>query len=197
VTYIKEFKDAVIRTKNWKLGNHTVNENPFAIDQTVLNAVEETGHIPFKDRAGKAMSVNFGMYHMLTTKFPIPNAIITMGNVSVNDEMLLPVTPGHFKNMLKNESGEEDMGQYHLWTTLPGGMILDHVIMSSLSHDGIIEVDDMIPSERFLYSHGDSLPHGLQYHPMVVGLEFFVSSGTIDREAMEYLMGDKFPKQYT
>jgi hypothetical protein len=31
---------------------------------------------------------------------------------------------------------------------------------------------------------------------MVAGLEFLIASGTIDREAMEYLMGEKFPKQY-
>lgn len=196
MSYIKEFQDAVTRTKNWKLGNFTVEENPFAIDQTILNMLEGTCHIPFPERATKGMSVNFGMFHMLMTKLPIPGAVITLGNVSVNGKMRFPVTSPDFKRMVKDESGEENMDTYHLWTTLPGGMILDHVILSALHLDETIEVNPIIPTERYIYAHGDGLPHEIKYHPMIVGLEFFVSSGTIDREAMEYLMGDRFPKQY-
>ncbi len=136
------------------------------------------------------------MFHMLTKKFLIPNAIITLGNVSVDGDMLLPVTVPDFKQMLAEESGEENLGSYHIWTTLPGGVILDHVILSSLHHDGLAHINEAIPAERYLYGPGDELPHGLTYHPMVVGLEFFVASGTIDPEAMEYIMGSRFPKQY-
>jgi len=76
-------------------------------------------------------------------------------------------------------------------------MILDHAIISGLHADGVVEVDEMIPTERYLYGQADELPHGLTYHPMIVGIEFFVASGTIDQEAMEYLMGERFPKQYS
>jgi len=196
MSYLKEFHSAVSRSKKLKLGDHSVIEEPFAIDQTILNALEETGHIPFPQRSGNVMNVNFGMFHMLLKRFMIPNGIITMGNVSVNGEMRMDVTPNDFKKMIENETGEENLGKYHLWTTLPGGVILDHAIMSSLHHDGIVTVNDAIPSERYLYGQADALPHGLQYHPMVVGLQFFIDSGTIDPEAMEYLMGGKFAKQY-
>nr|WP_287412955.1 hypothetical protein [Pseudodesulfovibrio sp.] len=196
MSYLKEFKAAASRTKKMNLGEFAVAETPFPIDQTILNAVEETGHIPFTERAGKAMSVNFGMFHMLSKKFHIPGGIITMGNVSINNEMRLPVTPTHFKKMIKNKTGEEKMGAYHLWTTLPGGIILDHVMPSALHKDGIMTVNEAIPAERFLHGQADELPHGLTYHPMILGLEFFIASETIDREAMEYLMGEKFPKQY-
>ncbi|BDQ38918.1 hypothetical protein SYK_32780 [Pseudodesulfovibrio nedwellii] len=196
MSYLKEFKAAASRTKKLNLGEFAVAETPFPIDQTILNAVEETGHIPFTERAGKAMSVNFGMFHMLSKKFHIPGGIITMGNVSINNEMRLPVTPTHFKKMIKNKTGEEEMGSYHLWTTLPGGIILDHVMPSALHKDGIMTVNEAIPAERFLHGQADELPHGLTYHPMILGLEFFIASETIDREAMEYLMGEKFPKQY-
>nr|WP_321256002.1 hypothetical protein [uncultured Pseudodesulfovibrio sp.] len=196
MSYLKEFKAAASRTKKLNLGEFAVAETPFPIDQTILNAVEETGHIPFAERAGKAMSVNFGMFHMLTKKFHIPGGVITMGNVSVNGEMRLPVTLIDFKKMIENKTGEEEMGVYHLWTTLPGGVILDHVMPSALHKDGIINVNEAIPAERFLHGQADELPHGLTYHPMILGLEFFIASETIDREAMEYLMGEKFPKQY-
>ena len=76
-------------------------------------------------------------------------------------------------------------------------MILDHVILSSLHNDDVITVDEFIPSARFIHGQADALPYGLKYHPIVVGLEFFVASGTIDREAMDYLMGERFPKQYS
>jgi len=196
MSYLKEFKAAASRTKKLNLGEFTVADTPFPIDQTILNAVEETGHIPFAERAGKAMSVNFGMFHMLTKKFHIPGGIITMGNVSINGEMRLPITPTHFKKMVEEKSGEEGMGSYHLWTTLPGGVILDHVMPAALHGEGIINVNDAVPAERFLYGQADELPHGITYHPMILGLEFFIASETIDREAMEYLMGEKFPKQY-
>jgi hypothetical protein len=196
MSYLKEFKAAAGRTKKMNLGEFKVNATSFPIDQTILNAVEETGHIPFSERAGKALSVNFGMFHMLARKFHIPGAILTVGNVAVNGEMRMQATPNHFKKMVQNESGEEDMGLYHLWTTLPGGVILDHVLPSALCREGIIEVNEAVPSERYLFGQADDLPHGITYHPMVIGLEFFIASGTIDREAMEYLMGEKFPKQY-
>ncbi|MCJ2165817.1 MULTISPECIES: hypothetical protein [unclassified Pseudodesulfovibrio] len=196
MSYLNEFKAAAGRTKKMDLGEFSVNETPFPIDQTILNTVEEAGHIPFAERAGKALSVNFGMFHMLTRKFHIPGAILTMGNVAVNGEMRMQATPNHFKKMVQNESGEEDMGLYHLWTTLPGGVILDHVLPSALHLAGIVEVNEAVPSERYIFGQADGLPHGITYHPMVVGLEFFIASGTIDREAMEYLMGEKFPKQY-
>ncbi|WP_394699682.1 hypothetical protein [uncultured Pseudodesulfovibrio sp.] len=196
MSYLKEFKAAASRTKKMNLGEFTIAETPFPIDQTILNAVEETGHIPFAERAGKAMSVNFGMFHMLIKKFHIPGGIITLGNVSVNGEMRLPVTPTHFKKMVENKTGEEEMGSYHLWTTLPGGIIIDHVMPSALHGEGLIDVNEAVPAERFLYGQADELPYGLTYHPMVLGLEFFIASETIDREAIEYLMGEKFPKQY-
>lgn len=196
MSYLKEFKSAVSRTSKWNLGDFSVNEEPFPIDRSILNAVEETGHIPFAQRAVQALSVNFGMFHMLTKKFHIPGGVLTVGNVAVDGEMRHPVTPAHFRRMIADRSGEDALGSYHLWTTLPGGVVLDHVVLSSLHGDGLIEVDAGLPSERFLYGPADDLPHGLTYHPMVVGLEFFIASGTIDREAMEYLMGERFPKQY-
>lgn len=196
MSYLKEFQAAAKRTDQWKLGEHSVPEAPFAIDQTILNALEETGHIPFPQRAGQVLSVNFGMFHMLTKKFMIPNAILTMGNVSVHGAMRLPATVDHFRKVLDSQTGEENLGSYHIWTTLPGGYILDHAILSSLHADNLADVNEAIPAERFLYGPGDELPHGLVYHPMVVGLEFFVASGTIDPEAMDYLMGTRFPKQY-
>jgi len=197
MSYLKDFKAAASRTGKWNLGEITVNETPFPIDQSILNAIEETGHIPFAQRAVQTLSVNFGMFHMLTKKFHIPGGVITMGNVAVDGMMRHPVTPTDFRKMLENESGEDALGSYHLWTTLPGGMVLDHVILSALHGERIIEVNDAVPAERFLHGQADGLPHGLTYHPMVAGLEFFIASGTIDREAMEYLMGEKFPKQYS
>ena len=197
MSYIEDFQAAASRTRKWKLGDYALTKSSTPLDQNLLNELETSSHIPFADRVGKGMSVNFGMFHMLLTKFNIPDAIITMGNVSINDEMRLPVTSSHLKKIIKHQSGEENMGQYHLWTTLPGGVILDHVILSSLHHDGVIKVDEMIPSERYISCQADDLPHGLKYHPLVMGLEFFVASGTIDKEAMNYLMGDRFPKQYS
>ncbi|WP_272700466.1 hypothetical protein [Desulfovibrio sp. Fe33] len=196
MSYLKEFKNAVSRTRKLGLGEPAVNETAMPLDQAVLNAIEETGHIPFRQRAVQALSVNFGMFHMLTKKFHIPGGVLTMGNVSVDGEMRFPVTPAHFRKMVENESGEDALGTYHLWTTLPGGIILDHVLPSALSGDGLMEVNEAVPAERYLYGPADELGHGIEYHPMVAGLEFLIASGTIDREAMEYLMGEKFPKQY-
>ncbi|MGL1861572.1 MAG: hypothetical protein OCC46_03510 [Pseudodesulfovibrio sp.] len=196
MSYLKEFKAALSRTKKWKIGDGTSSESVCTIDQTILNALEGTCHIPFPERAGNAMSVNFGMFHMLVKKFRLPGATITMGNVAVNGEMRMPITHPQLKTILADETGEESMGQYHLWTTLPGGMVLDHVIMSSLHRDGIVEINELIPAERYIYGQGDDLPHGLTYHPLITGLEFFVASGTIDPEAMAYLMGEDFAKQY-
>lgn len=196
MSYLKEFKSAAIRTAKWGLDELAVNETPLPLDQAVLNAVEETGHIPFAQRAVQTLSVNFGMFHMLTKKFHIPGGIITMGNVAVNGKMRHPVTPAHFKKMIADQSGEDALGSYHIWTTLPGGVILDHVMPSSLHTDGLIKVNDAVPAERYLYGQADELPYGLTYHPMIAGLKFFIASGTIDREAMEYLMGERFPKQY-
>ncbi|MBG0791594.1 MAG: hypothetical protein H0S80_13975 [Desulfovibrionaceae bacterium] len=196
MSYLKEFKSAASRTKKWNLGESSIGEEPFPIDQAVLNAVEATGHIPFAQRAVQSLSVNFGMFHMLTKKFHIPCAVMTLGNVAVNGEMRFKASPARFKNMIANGSGEDELGSYHLWTSLPGGVILDHVMPSALHGDGVIQVDDAVPAERFLYGPADALPFGLTYHPMVTGLEFFIASGTIDREAMEYLMGERFPKQY-
>lgn len=197
MSYIKEFAAAATRTRKMNLGDITLSESPVVLDQAVLNAVEETGHIPFAQRAVQTLSVNFGMFHMLTKKFHIPGAVLTMGNVAVNGEMRFPATPSHFRKMVENESGEDELGSYHIWTTLPGGYILDHVMPSALHGEGVIQVNDAVPAERFFYGQADDLPHGLTYHPMVVGLEFLIASGTVDREAMEYLMGAKFPKQYT
>lgn len=197
MSYQKEFDAAVNRTEKWKLGGYAIDELKTPVDQAILNELEASSHIPFLERAGKGMSVNFGMYHMLLTKFSIPGAIITMGNISINGEMRLPITSSHFKKMIKHQSGEENMSQYHLWTTLPDGSILDHVIVSSLHNEGTVQINEMVPAERYICASGDDLPHGLQYHPMVVGVDFFVASGTIDPEAMDYLMGSRFPKQYT
>jgi len=196
MAYLKEFKAAATRTRKLNLGEVTVGETAVTLDQAVLNAIEETGHIPFKQRAVQALNVNFGMYHMLAKKFHIPGGMLTMGNVAVDGEMRFPVTPAHFRKMVENESGEDALGTYHLWTTLPGGVILDHVLPSSLAGEGLVEVDEAVPAERYLYGPADELPHGITYHPMVAGLEFLIASGTVDREAMEYLMGEKFPKQY-
>jgi len=197
MSYLKEFTAAANRTRKMDLGDFSLNADGVILDQAVLNAVEATGHIPFAQRAENAFNVNFGMFHMLAKKFMIPGATMTIGNVAVNGEMRLPATVAGFKNMVADQSGEDNMGQYHIWTTLPGGFILDHAIFSSLHHDNIIQVDDMIPAQRFLYGQADELPHGLTYHPMIVGYEFFVASGTLDQEALEYLMGVRFPKQYS
>jgi hypothetical protein len=196
MTYLKEFKGAVSRTRKLGLGDVAVNETAVVLDRAVLNAIEETGHIPFRQRAVQGLNVNFGMFHMLAKKFHIPGGVLTMGNVAVGGEMRFPVTPAHFRKMVENESGEDALGTYHLWTTLPGGVILDHVLPSILAGEGIIGVNEAVPAERYLYGPADELPHGITYHPMVAGLEFLIASGTIDREAMEYLMGEKFPKQY-
>jgi hypothetical protein len=197
MSYLKEFTAAANRTRKMDLGDFSLNADGVILDQAVLNAVEATGHIPFAQRAENAFNVNFGMFHMLAKKFMIPGATMTIGNVAVNGEMRLPATVAGFKNMVADQSGEDNMGQYHIWTTLPGGFILDHAILSSLHHDNIVKVDDMIPAQRFLYGQADELPHGLTYHPMIVGYEFFVASGTLDQEALEYLMGVRFPKQYS
>jgi len=196
MSYLKEFQAAASRTRQWNIGDVTQPDTPFPIDRAVLNALEETGHIPFPLRAAQVLSVNFGMYHVLAKKFHIPNGVITMGNVSVDGRMLLPATIDDFRHMLKHRNGEDTLGSYHIWTTLPGGVILDHAILSTLHGEGLAQIDHAIPAERYLYAPGDDLPHKLAYHPMVVGLEFFVASGTIDPEAMEYLMGARFPKQY-
>jgi hypothetical protein len=196
MTYLKEFKAAASRTKKLGLGDVAANETAVVLDQAVLNAIEETGHIPFRQRAVQALNVNFGMFHMLAKKFHIPGGVLTMGNVAVDGEMRFPATPAHFRKMVENESGEDALGTYHLWTTLPGGIILDHVLPSFLAGEGVIEVDEAVPAERFLYGPADDMPHGITYHPMIAGLEFLIASGTVDREAMEYLMGEKFPKQY-
>jgi hypothetical protein len=196
MAYLKEFKAAAARTRKLNLGDVTLGETVVALDQAVLNAIEETGHIPFRQRAVQGLNVNFGMFHMLAKKFHIPGGVLTMGNVAVDGEMRFPVTPAHFRKMVENESGEDALGTYHLWTTLPGGVVLDHVLPSILAGDGIVEVDESVPAERFLYGQADTLPHGITYHPMVAGLEFLIASGTVDREAMEYLMGERFPKQY-
>ncbi len=196
MSYHKEFTAAASRTRKLDLGDFTLGETATVLDPAVLNAVEATGHIPFSQRAANGFNVNFGMYHMLAKKFHIPGATMTLGNVAVNGAMRYPVTQNHFKKMVTEQSGEEHLGEYHLWTTLPGGYILDHVILPALHGDGIIQVDEAVPAERYLYGQADALPHGLTYHPMIVGLEFFVASGTIDQEALEYLMGERFPKQY-
>tara|TARA_Y100001954_G_C15827095_1_gene612800 strand:- start:7284 stop:7940 length:657 start_codon:yes stop_codon:yes gene_type:complete len=197
MSYLQDFKAACSRTRKMDLGDFALSEEHMAIDQTILNAVEETGHIPFAQRAENAFNVNFGMFHMLAKKFHIPGATMTIGNVAVNGEMRLPVQHGDFRKMVADQTGEDNLGRYHIWTTLPGGWILDHAVLSGLHGDGIVTVNDMIPAERFIYGDADALPHGLTYHPMVVGVEFFVASGTIDQEAMEYLMGERFPKQYS
>jgi hypothetical protein len=178
MSYLKEFKSAVARTAKLDLGDFTVNESPMPLDQAVLNAVEETGHIPFKQRAVQSLSVNFGMFHMLAKKFHIPGGIMTLGNVSVNGEMRFPVTPAHFRKMIETGSGEDALGSYHLWTTLPGGVILDHVLPSALAGDGLLDVNEAVPAERYLYGPADELGHGIAYHPMIVGLEFFIASET-------------------
>lgn len=196
MSYLKNFQAALSRTKKWGLGESTLIETALVLDQAVLNALESTCHIPFPERAGKAMSVNFGMFHMLAKKFRIPGATITIGNVSVDGEPRFPVTHPMLKTIIKEQTGEENMSQYHLWTTLPGGYVLDHVILSALHADALVEVNDMIPSERFIYGQADDLPFGLTYQPLVTGLEFFAASGTIDPEALAYLMGEKFAKQY-
>ena len=196
MSYLKEFTIAANRTKKLNLGEITLTTDPVVIDQTILNAVEATAHIPFPQRAENGFNVNLGMFHMLAKKFHIPGAVLTLGNVAVTGEMRFPATSAHFKSMVADKTGEENMGNYHLWATLPGGYILDHAILSGLHGDGLIAVDEMIPTERYLYGHADDLPHTLTYHPMLVGLEFFVASETIDREALEYLMGERFPKQY-
>jgi hypothetical protein len=197
MSYIKEFQAAVSRTAKWKLGRYAPPEAVAPLDQAVLNELEASSHIPFGDRAGKGMTVNFGMFHMLVKKFGVSDCMITMGSVSLNGTPLVDADQAHFKSMIAKQNGEDQIGTYHLWTTLPGGVILDHVILSSLSHAGLVEVNDLIPSERFICARADALPHGLTYHPVVVGEEFFVASGTIDREAMNYLMGERFPKQYS
>ncbi|OIQ51071.1 hypothetical protein BerOc1_03016 [Pseudodesulfovibrio hydrargyri] len=196
MNYIKEFKAAAAQSRKLGLSEIAVGETATVLDQAVLNALEETGHIPFRQRAVQGLNVNFGMFHMLAKKFHIPGGVLTMGNVAMDGEMRFPVTPAHFRKMVENESGEDALGTYHLWTTLPGGFILDHVLPSILAGDGLIEVDEAMPAERYLYGPADELPHGITYHPMVAGLEFLIASGTVDREAMEYLMGEKFPKQY-
>ncbi|MEF2231877.1 MAG: hypothetical protein V3571_13175 [Pseudodesulfovibrio sp.] len=196
MSYLKEFQAAASRTRKWDIGDPAVSETPVPIDQAILNAIEETGHIPFALRSAQILSVNFGMFHMLTKKFLIPGGIITMGNVSVNGRPLFPATIDDFKRMIDRQDGEDALGSYHIWTTLPGGVILDHAILSILHGEKTIEVDDTLPANRYLHAPGDDLPHGLSYHPMVAGLEFLVASGTIDPEAMAYLMGTRFPKQY-
>ncbi|CCH48293.1 hypothetical protein [Pseudodesulfovibrio piezophilus] len=196
MSYLKEFRAAASRTRKLGLDDIAMHETPMALDPSLLNALEATGHIPFAQRAKNAFNVNFGMFHMVAKKFHIPGAIMTLGNVKVHGEKRFQATSTSFKEIIREQSGEENMGHYHLWTTLPGGYILDHAILPGLQADGIITVDDMLPAERYLYDHADELPHGLTYHPMIVGLEFFVASGTIDREALEYLMGEQFPKQY-
>lgn len=72
MTYIKELQLAINRTRKWKLGNYAIIENGVSIDQTILNALEESSHIPFAERAGNPMSVNFGMFHMLLKNFIFP-----------------------------------------------------------------------------------------------------------------------------
>ncbi len=196
MSYLKEFKAALSRTKKWKIGDTAMSDTVCVLDQAVLNMLEESGHIPFSQRAQNPFNVNFGMFHMLAKKFLIPGATITIGNVAVNDEPRLPITTPMLKKIIEDESGEDNMSMYHVWTTLPGGYVLDHVMPSALHADNILEVNEAIPAERFIYGQADELPHGLTYHPMLTGLEFFVASGTIDPEAMNYLMGERFAKQY-
>lgn len=196
MSYLKEFKAALSRTKKLNIGDGSMSEAVLPLDQAVLNTLEETCHVPFSGRAQNPFNVNFGMFHMLAKRFRIPGVTITMGNVAVNGDMRLPVTAPMFKKMIDDQSGEDNMTIYHTWTTLPGGYVLDHVMPSILHEQGVIEVNEAVPAERFIYGLGDELPHGLTYHPMVTGLEFFVASGTIDPEAMDYLMGERFAKQY-
>ncbi|QGY38739.1 hypothetical protein GM415_00810 [Pseudodesulfovibrio cashew] len=197
MSYLKEFQAAASRTRKLGLDDVSLGRDGLVLDGAVLDAVETTGHIPFAQRADNGFNVNFGMFHMLAKKFHIPGATMTIGNVAVHGKMRFPATPAHFRKMVENQTGEENMGNYHLWTTLPGGYILDHAILSSLHKDGLAVIDETVPAQRFLYGLGDELEHGLTYHPMLVGLEFFVASATLDREALEYLMGERFPKQYS
>ncbi len=196
MSYFEEYQAACTASSQLGLGSYSPHKQGMPILAAVLDAVEATGHIPFPQRAENAFNVNFGMFHMLTKKFHIPGATITLGNVAIHGEMRFSATPDDFTKMVAEQTGEENMGRYHLWTTLPGGNVIDHAILSGLHSDGLIAVDEAVPSERYLYGPADDLPHGLSYHPMIVGLEFFVASGTIDQEALEYLMGERFPKQY-
>ncbi|MUM76103.1 hypothetical protein GKC30_00470 [Pseudodesulfovibrio sp. F-1] len=196
MSYVEEFRAAASRTARWGLGEFALGDADSPLDRAILNELEASSHIPFGERAGKAMTVNFGMFHMLVKKYNMTGCVITMGSVSVEGRALMDAPPARFKSMLAEQSGEENLGSYHLWTTLPGGVILDHAILSSLHREGLAEINPVIPSERVVCAPADALPHGLAYHPAVVGEEFLVASGTIDREAMDYLMGGSFPKQY-
>jgi len=196
MSYVEEFRAAVSRTARWGLGKYAQPEADGPIDLAILNELEASSHIPFGERAGKAMAVNFGMFHMLVKKYGMAGCVITLGSVSVGGRALVDAPAALFRAMVDDQSGEENLGAYHLWTTLPGGVILDHAILSTLHREGLAEINPVIPSERVVCAPGDALPHGLAYHPAVVGEEFLVASGTIDREAMDYLMGGRFPKQY-
>ena len=196
MSYLKEFQSAASRTKRLGLGDVSLSETAVAIDQTILNLLEESCPTPFAGRAGAVLNVNFGMFHMLSKKLHIPGAVLTFGNVAAGGVDRYPADAPLFRRMVEEESGEENLGRYHVWTTLPGGVIIDHAVMSSLAHDGLVEVDDAVPSERFVYGPADALEFELSYRPLVLGHGFLVASGTIDPEAMDYLMGSRFPKQY-
>lgn len=190
MSYEKEFKAAMSRTSQWKLGSFSPAESGTGLSVEQRNELEAANHIPFEERVGKVMSVNFGDFHYILKSFGITDAVLTIGNVSRYGEMRYPVTAGHLKKILKHKSGEENSDRYHLWTTLPDGTIIDSVMLAALYLEGEADINPAIPSERALYGHPDKLPFGLKYHPLVVGVEFFVASDTIDREAMEYIMSE-------
>ena len=194
--YLDEFQLAVARTAQLGLGEVALPETTCAIDQSILNLLEESCPTPFAARAGNALNVNFGMFHMLSKKFHIPGAVLTFGALAVDGERRHAADAALVRRMVEKETGEDDMPGCHVWTTLPGGVIIDHAALSSLANDGLAQIDDAVPAERFVYGPADELPFGLSCHPLVLGPQFLVASGTIDPEAMDYLMGTRFPKQY-
>lgn len=190
MSYEKEFKAAVSRTAQWKLENVRMAESGTGLTVEQRNELEAANHIPFEERVGKCMSVNFGDFHYILKSFGIKDAILTIGNVSQYGEMRYPITAGHLKKVLKHKSGEENSDRYHIWTTLPDGSIIDSVMLAALYLEANADINPAIPAERALYGSPENLPFGLKYHPLVVGVEFFVASDTIDREAMDYIMSE-------
>lgn len=105
------------------------------------------------------------------------NAYLTIGDVSFSGKPYFNVDQAYIKRLIQSgkRSLEAQKYHHHAWITLDSMEIIDFTIntsMALLSKDLSSEMRNKMLGAVFS-GHGDELRHGVRYHPVLVGDEFY------------------------
>lgn len=180
--YSEEFNNAVRRTKSYGLSSSgcdgLLEGEILFYDVSALNALMKSAYkkryreLTIKDVLGQCAAMSLKYADALYNVHGI-ETYITIGNVYMSDGYQFAIEEKEYIDLLDKTVRGRRAFNFHVWLTLPSGVIVDPTIATTVT----VMLSNKAPDPwRICVGHHDEFP-GIRYQPMFVGVDYLDEIG--------------------